>query len=164
MKKYYYINLISIVLSLIIISCSSDTTTPVTPPPTITDSLIFQKDSLVAYSDSGLSSLAYYENISCSIKKFKISFQSFTNDSTNIGNIYSKLSLNVFKNNDTTVAGYYLDKRGNEINNFSFNQTITLNYIEPADIIASVIILFNNFSPNQHKWIKVINIKIYRTN
>src|SRR5258706_1335991 len=73
--------------AVIFYSCGSDTVTNITNPPSVIDSLIYTKDSLIAYSDSVGSSLVNYEIDSLTPAKYRISFTSSTDDTSHLSNV-----------------------------------------------------------------------------
>lgn len=136
-------------------SCSNDTTTG--PLKTVSDSLIFSKDSLVAYSDSTISNSGFsYTNDSCDWHIFKFSFTGETNDTSN-----SYIELIISDGESNTFYTFY--KEHSDINN-SFNVSCSITRNSNPRLNASLVEDYHNVPVGFHKYIKIKNFKLYRTN
>lgn len=136
-----------LLIALFIVSCSN----PVSPtngnPPVVTDSLLFQKDSLVA---NNIYWFFISPSFNCDFHKIRISFNSITNSAS--GN----LSISGWDSVHSPIVFFCLS--GNEIIgsfNESFNLYDTIPYNLNLDFALGT--LTGGF-------VKVFNIKAYKSN
>lgn len=150
--KYFFLPVI--VLSLMILYSCKDSAVNNPGGPGTTETLVISIDS-VYFTDQSANMFSIDTLfINTSLKKFRITFISSTNDTDN----HAILGLSFMDSTNTIIWNAY--KTGKAIN-ISFNENVSLNIQGTQNLKFYFSMFFNQFNNPPLKWLKLLNFKLY---